>query len=230
MKSIYLLSGIIIGLFITYLFINILENKNQASVTLPEKPSNAINYKENPYSNVIVDSKTSFAEAIGNTDIPENIKHNLALVNVKYYSFDRKIHQGQILVHRALSSEIALIFQKLLDRKVLIEKVLPVAYFKNSDELSMANNNTSSFNFRRISGKNQLSKHAYGLAIDINPSFNPFIGRGVVMPRGSSYDPNSPHAITKNSDIYKIFKSHGWQWGGEWNSVKDYQHFEKKLQ
>ena len=50
------------------------------------------------------------------------------------------------------------------------------------------------------------------------------------MPRGSSYDPSSPYAITKDSDIYKIFKSYDWKWGGDWNSVKDYQHFEKALQ
>jgi len=33
--------------------------------------------------------------------------------------------------------------------------------------------------------------------------------------------------LLKNDKAVKIFKKYGWKWGGDWNSVKDYQHFSK---
>ncbi|WP_336246075.1 MULTISPECIES: M15 family metallopeptidase [Anaerovoracaceae] len=33
--------------------------------------------------------------------------------------------------------------------------------------------------------------------------------------------------IHKNDFIYKLFKKHGFTWGGDWKALKDYQHFEK---
>ena len=29
--------------------------------------------------------------------------------------------------------------------------------------------------------------------------------------------------------LVREFKIRGWSWGGDWRSVKDYQHFEKKI-
>jgi hypothetical protein len=37
-----------------------------------------------------------------------------------------------------------------------------------------------------------------------------------------------PHKITANDLCCKLFRARGFQWGGAWNSMKDYQHFEKK--
>lgn len=57
------------------------------------------------------------------------------------------------------------------------------------------------------------SYHTYGVACDINPSANPFVSGGTAshdMPEG----------------YIKAFHNHGWTWGGDWNTVKDYMHFE----
>ena len=35
--------------------------------------------------------------------------------------------------------------------------------------------------------------------------------------------------IDESNLAYKIFKELGFEWGGSWSTVKDYQHFEKKL-
>ena len=33
--------------------------------------------------------------------------------------------------------------------------------------------------------------------------------------------------IDENDLCYKLFIEHGFTWGGNWNSSKDYQHFQK---
>lgn len=109
--------------------------------------------------------------------------------------------------------------------------------YQADDEKSMAANNTSSFNFRKVAGTNRLSKHAMGLAIDINPRINPYINsKGVLAPQnGSVYKERDAkkckgkyagYMIQKNSRITKIFKKYGFSWGGDWKYSKDYQHFE----
>ena len=104
--------------------------------------------------------------------------------------------------------------------------MIPVAAFNWDDDASMTNNNTSAFNYRFIYKTNSLSNHAYGRAIDINPVQNPYIlSDGTVMPEGAEYNLATLGTIT--FAIAKIFKSRGWEWGGDWLRVKDWQHFEK---
>jgi len=93
----------------------------------------------------------------------------------------------------------------------------------------MSANNTSAFNYRNIKGTDRLSKHSYGIAIDINPLFNPFVKKNSVEPEGAKYIPSRKGTLTGSSEVVKIFKSYGWQWGGDWNRGKDYQHFEKNI-
>jgi hypothetical protein len=93
----------------------------------------------------------------------------------------------------------------------------------------MKDNNTSGFNYRFISGSKILSKHASGLAIDINPKQNPYIKNGTTTPDGSIYEIDSIGTLTEDSRIVKEFKKRGWTWGGDWKSLKDYQHFQKIL-
>lgn len=47
--------------------------------------------------------------------------------------------------------------------------------FRGDDSASMDANNSSAFNARPITGGGGWSKHAYGVAIDINPVQNPFL-------------------------------------------------------
>ena len=102
------------------------------------------------------------------------------------------------------------------------------------DNASMADNNSSSFNYRVVEGTTHLSKHSQGLAIDINPRYNPYIhtlnGQTVCSPEnGSDYADRSkdfPYKIDTEDYAYKLFLEYGFSWGGNWNSSKDYQHFE----
>ena len=38
---------------------------------------------------------------------------------------------------------------------------------------------------------------------------------------------NFKYKITRNDLAYRLFKQRGFRWGGDWKSLKDYQHFEK---
>jgi len=91
----------------------------------------------------------------------------------------------------------------------------------------MLANNTSAFNYRKVTGGKSLSMHSYGFAIDINPVQNPYFKGSIVLPEGAIYNPVAPGTLTAASPIVKTFKRLGWGWGGEWKSLKDYQHFEK---
>ena len=102
-------------------------------------------------------------------------------------------------------------------------------YRQVSDDQSMLADNTSAFNYRTATGSKHLSMHAYGFAIDINPAQNPYIKGNIVLPPGAVYDTAKPGTLGANSPIVKTFKRLGWTWGGDWKSLKDYQHFEKAL-
>jgi hypothetical protein len=77
------------------------------------------------------------------------------------------------------------------------------------------------------------SYHTYGAACDINPSTNNYYNTGNNGTR--PYNPNCPPASgAVNSGncydmppkIVQIFAAHGFYWGGNFTSIKDYMHFE----
>lgn len=175
----------------------------------------------------IIDSEIEFEEAVSGKNIPQSIIENLRLVNVYYYGFDDKLHKGQLAVHKDVVLDIIEIFEFIRETRFPIAKVIPISKYGWSDEASMQDNNTSAFNYRYISGTRVISNHASGLAIDINPSLNPYIKNGNTLPANCKYDISKPGTIAAESQLVLEFKSRGWQWGGEWKSLKDYQHFEK---
>lgn len=176
----------------------------------------------------IVDSRMTLGEATSGLKIPSYIRKNLSLVNVNYYSFDGKLHEGQVLIRTDLASEVQDIFREIQESRFPIQKVIPVVKYSWSDSLSMADNNTSAFNYRVVKGTKILSAHSTGRAIDINPIQNPQIRKGKASPPGSKYDTKAPGTITPSSAVVKAFTRRGWKWGATWRSTKDYQHFEKK--
>lgn len=183
--------------------------------------------------NPIVDSYMSFEQAI-RKGCPPEIEKNLIIADILYYSFDEKIHKGQLVIDKRLKEDIIEVFQTALREKFPIGSVIPISherFFKdgqwNDDNLSMQANNTSAFNYRVITGGKSLSKHAYGFAIDINPVQNPYIKGDVVLPPAAVYDVSNPGTLTPDGPLVKTFLRLGWAWGGNWNTLKDYQHFEK---
>lgn len=168
-------------------------------------------------------------EALGGDRFPADVVSQMRLLEIEYLGFDNRIHQGQIVVHRDLAEETEAIFAEVMEAGFPIEKMVPISVYGWDDDASVLDNNTSGFNYRRTQGPGTsgkvLSMHAYGRAIDINPYQNPFLdasGKGMTQ-----YDPAAKGAITRDSAITKIFKKHGWKWGGDWANTKDYQHFYK---
>lgn len=157
----------------------------------------------------------------------------LSYVKVTYWGFDNREHIGELIVHEKVAEEVVEIFEELYKEKFPIEKVKLIDEYGADDDLSMADNNTSSFCYRKVSGSEKLSKHSYGIAIDINPLQNPYIKGNSVSPEGGKeyLDRNNLRKgmIVKNDICYRAFTSRGWIWGGDWKSVKDYQHFQKNI-
>ena len=168
----------------------------------------------------------SLAEALAGKEIPEDIKKDLRLVSIPYVSFDGNVSEGRLVVHSELAMEVQELFKKLFESRFPIHSIIPIAEYNWDDDASMAANNSSAFNYRLIAGTDRLSNHSFGRAIDINPVQNPYCRRdGPVMPHGAQYDVTEPGTIT--NEIAALFKSRGWKWGGDWESLKDWQHFEK---
>lgn len=178
---------------------------------------------------IIVDCNYSLSEALYGLEIPESIKSELELVDVEYYSFDNKLHKGQIVIHKKLFHDIKTIFGIIKEKEFPVAKVIPIVKYGWSDVESMKDNNSSAFNYRLVAGTKRISNHSYGQAIDINPYLNPHIKNGIYSPKGSGYSPKIPGTIYTSHFLVKEFKLLGWDWGGDWTSLKDYQHFEKKV-
>lgn len=156
---------------------------------------------------------------------------DLRYISVAYNDAEGETQKGEIIANRAIADDLLDIFRNLYEAGYRIERINLIDEFEADDVQSMLANNTSCFNFRKIAGSKKLSKHALGMAIDINPYYNPYVKGTTVSPEESRpyADRNGEFAykIDENDLCYKEFKAHGFTWGGEWNSLKDYQHFEK---
>lgn len=160
----------------------------------------------------------------------------LRYLRVLHMGFDGQTHIGELIVNQAIAEDILEIMEELYEQGYPIEKMVLVDEYGADDEQSMSDNNTSSFNYREIAGTSRLSRHSLGLAIDINPRYNPYVkkkdtGEVLISPaNGTEYADRSKefaYKIDENDLCCQLFQEHGFTWGGSWNSVKDYQHFEK---
>lgn len=160
----------------------------------------------------------------------------LRYVRVLHYGFDGRVHIGELLVNQSIANDILEIMSELYKNKYPIERMVLVDEYGGDDEQSMSDNNTSAFNYRQIAGSNRLSNHSMGIAIDINPRYNPYVktyddGQMRISPANATdyadRTQDFPYKIDENDLCYRLFTEHGFTWGGSWNSVKDYQHFEK---
>lgn len=174
---------------------------------------------------------------------PENSEETLAIsyddlryVHILHYDFDGNLAEGELICNVAIAQDLVEIFYELYRNEYQLESVLLIDEFDGDDTASMEANNTSCFNYRVVDGTTSLSKHALGLALDINPYYNPYVtyekdGSEKVSPAAAvNYADRSisfPYKIDENDLCYKLFKEHGFTWGGNWNSCKDYQHFQK---
>ncbi len=169
---------------------------------------------------------------------------DLRVVRVPYYASQenlehpesRNLAWGEIVVHKAIAEKVRDIFLEIVEvtsKSIPIQSIVPIFRFGGDDEKSMRANNTSAFNCRKALGSTRFSKHAYGLAIDLNPFWNPYVKGTTIAPKGSKSHArrrrSDPRHLHSTHPIVKIFKKYGFKWGGDWRSLKDYQHFEISL-
>ena len=157
---------------------------------------------------------------------------DLRYLRLSYYDFEGNPQTGEMVCNAAIARDLCELFRDLYDARYPIRSIRLIDDFGASDEASMQADNTSCFNYRPRTGQSRLSWHAYGLAVDVNPLENPFVGRGgrVSPAAAEPYADRTadfPHRIDREDLCYKLFRAHGFAWGGAWRSVKDYQHFEK---
>ena len=168
-----------------------------------------------------------------NCSVPrEELRHLI----VSHYDFNHQPCVGELVCHRSIADDLLDIFKNLYAAEYEIEKIKLIDHYDADDELSMSDNNSSSFNYRTVPGTKRLSNHSRGLAIDINPLYNPYVrklnGKTVISPsqgiRYADRNANFPHKLSADDLCVREFKRHGFTWGGDWTHSKDYQHFEKK--
>lgn len=162
-------------------------------------------------------------------------REDLRYVHVRHMGFDGEAKDGELVVNKAIADDVLAIFEELYKADYPIEKVRLVDEYDADDEASMSDNNSSAFNFRFISHTMRISKHGLGMAVDINTRYNPYVktvdGKLSIEPaNGADYVDRSKdfqHKIDHEDLCYKLFKEHGFTWGGDWTHSKDYQHFER---
>lgn len=160
----------------------------------------------------------------------------LRYLKMMYVDFEGNLHQGEMIVNKKIARRTLKIFYRLYRMKYPIAKMQLVDEYDADDEKSMADNNTSAFNYRKVANTNRLSNHSMGLAIDINPRINPCVNANGIAPANSRVyrvrnvskcrGKYRKYMICRNDKVYKLFKRYGFSWGGDWKHSKDYQHFE----
>lgn len=182
----------------------------------------------NQVDSIILDCDYTFSEAIAGIEIPQNIVNQLVLLDVRYYSMDGKIHGGQLVTNKLIADELTEVFDFILQEKIPIDKVIPVVKYGWNDKLSMEDNNSYSFCYRDIA----FSKHAKGLAIDLNPRQNPLRWRKEYsyrkdVPENGTYNPEVLGTFTPEHPLVLKFKSLGFKWGRHFKRNMDDHHFQK---
>ena len=232
------------------------EDMPESGESLMNAPPERTTYKDGfyyePLSDEIIDRITGISypvaeneknaiaiEAVNTAPSQDDIQvsyEDLCYMSVLYYNFHGVERNGELVCNRAIAQDLIEIFYELYQNEYQIEQIRLIDEYGGDDTLSMQDNNTSCFNYRVVDGTSNLSKHALGLAIDINPFFNPYVvyqndGSVYISPQGSETyadrGKDFAYKIDENDLCYRLFKEHGFIWGGHWNSCKDYQHFQK---
>ena len=213
-----------------------------APAVTPGKQLHAVNYAEGFFyhdlTDEIITAITGISYPISEETALAISYDDLCYMNVLHYDFNGEVQMGELICNKKIAQDLIEIFHELYLNEYQIERIKLIDEYNGDDTASMLDNNTSCFNYRVVDGTTSLSKHAMGCAIDINPFYNPYVvfnkdgtGETYISPEGSEIyadrSQNFPYKIDENDLCYKLFKKHGFVWGGDWNSCKDYQHFQK---
>lgn len=153
---------------------------------------------------------------------------DLAWIEVDHLGFDGDVHRGQIVVAASLATPTVALLARLFAIGFPLRSLVPIDAFDADDDASMAADNASGFCFRDVAGTTRLSRHALGLAIDLNPVENPWLAHGRVSPpAGVDYLDRThvrPGMIVRPGPVTAAFDELGWEWGGDWHHARDLHH------
>ena len=161
----------------------------------------------------------------------EDLRHVRAL----HWDYDNQMHVGEMVCNKEIADRVVRILRQLFDAKYPIQRMLLPDVYDADDEKQMRDNNSSCFCYRAIAGTAKLSKHARGLAIDINSLYNPYYkirgdGTRFIQPAtAKAYCDRTrefPYKIDHDDLCFRLFTEAGFKWGGDWTTSKDFQHFE----
>lgn len=195
-------------------------------------------------TNITTDSDVTLSSALAQnprSPAPRDILDAMRLSSVTYLGFNGRLHKGQIVMHAEVIDEVGSFFALALTLGFPIQSVIPISdpRFSWDDIVSCDANNSSGFNYRSVTtNPDKLSKHAYGLALDINPVQNIYVKYDerlkvvFTAPKGGIYDESRPGTLSRTHPLVTHMKDLGWKWGGDWTPETgrtDYQHFEKDV-
>jgi hypothetical protein len=201
-----------------------------AAVTTTRPPSTSVTAQPQvqPYAASIktVTAQDLYASWRPGCPVPVD---QLRAIDLTHFGNDGAVHTGRLIVAANLAQQVVDIFRDLHAARFPIARMEPIDVYGGDDNRSIKANNTSAFNCRAVTGGTGWSEHAYGRAIDINPFVNPYVkGSTVLPPEAAPYTDrsrNDPGMIHADDAVVRAFAARGWEWGGYWTSLKDYQHF-----
>jgi len=165
--------------------------------------------------------------------------YDLRYLKINYLDFNYKKKTGEMIVHKSVAYDVVEIFRELYNSNYPIKQMKIISHYNANDFASIEADNTSAFNCRKVTSGKKWSNHSYGKAIDINPIENPYISKSGYISHPKSFPfrkrvhkhntSKDKAMIIKNDYIIQLFKERGWKWGGNWRTIKDYQHFEKSV-
>jgi hypothetical protein len=160
----------------------------------------------------------------------------LRLLTVSHRDFAGQVHNGQLVVNKSAARPLARVFRKLYRLHFPIRHLrLADAYGPRRDR-PRDGDVSGSFECREAvpspctggRGTGSWSMHAYGLAVDLNPVENPYVGCGQSRDPATKpfFDRSRHRRGMVTARVVQAFGSRGWGWGGSWTgNTKDYMHF-----
>ncbi len=182
------------------------------------------------------DRDGSAPEAQGSTNLAE--LEQLRYVHIWHYDFSGTPQEGELICNEYIARDLVEIFYELYRNEYQLGKVLLIDEYDGDADAAREDNNSFCFYFPQDTEDSGLSKHAAGLALDINPLYNPRIayeadGSRIITPASAAdYADRTagfPYKIDEDDLCCKLFVRHGFTWGGNRNNGKDYQHFQKAM-
>ncbi len=152
----------------------------------------------------------------------------LAYLEVDHRTLDGGDARGEMVVARRIADHALALFRRLWAIGFPLARMQLIDDHDADDDRSMAADNSSAFCFRVVEGTNDLSQHAFGMAIDLNPVENPWVRPERFVPAaGAPYLARGDlraGMIVRPGPVVAIFDLLGWEWGGDWKHASDYHH------